>query len=363
MNLTIFNFFNNFPVFLVLAILIVFFAIILSVILFKLFCDKNKVFAMLCIFSFIVTVSGIVSVLYFNNSTIYAKNIMSMTPEVINFKRNINAGEIEMLSFHLAYSDRISEPTYINEELGFYVDATNWFYWADGKMLPESKIKEKNKYSVFRFSLYPEELLPILEKNDVNYKNIQTIYNKRGLNVRDNTFLDTLYGGSTRVAMDLNMNKMSALGYRTEAHSIVVEKLNIVDKEVKELASTNANVRDFLSSLQMVSGYFWRNISKSSNRSYHSYGVAFDLLPKTTRGKQVYWDWSRVNNKHWYSIPHYLRWMPPDELIRIFENHGFVWGGKWQFFDTMHFEYRPEIIIYNKLMNDEVSLNRLIKLL
>jgi hypothetical protein len=25
--------------------------------------------------------------------------------------------------------------------------------------------------------------------------------------------------------------------------------------------------------------------------------------------------------------------------------YGFIWGGKWLFFDTMHFEYRPEILI------------------
>jgi hypothetical protein len=28
----------------------------------------------------------------------------------------------------------------------------------------------------------------------------------------------------------------------------------------------------------------------------------------------------------------------------VFEKHGFVCGGKWYHFDTMHFEYRPEII-------------------
>ncbi len=362
MVLSILNFFTNLPIFLVLAVLIVFFAIILSIILFKLFCHKNNIFVILCIFSFIVTVSVIVSLLYFNN-TVYAKSIINITSEIINFNNDIKSGEAETLSFHLAYSDRISEPSYIDGELGFYVDATNWFYWADGRLLPESKMKEKDRFSEFHFTLYPEELPSILEKNDANYKNIQAIYGKRKLNVRDNTFLDMLYGGNNRVSMDLNMSKVSALGLRTIAHSMVVEKLKIVDKEVTDLASTNAHVRDFVSSIQMLSGYAWRNISKSSIRSYHSYGVAFDLLPETTRGKQVYWDWSRVNNKHWYSIPYSKRWMPPDELIKIFESHGFVWGGKWQFFDTMHFEYRPEIIIYNRLMSDEVLLKKLIKLI
>jgi len=34
----------------------------------------------------------------------------------------------------------------------------------------------------------------------------------------------------------------------------------------------------------------------------------------------------------------------PWEIVRIFEAHGFIWGGKWYHYDTMHFEYRPELI-------------------
>ena len=31
-------------------------------------------------------------------------------------------------------------------------------------------------------------------------------------------------------------------------------------------------------------------------------------------------------------------------IVDAFQKHGFVWGGKWLFFDTMHFEYRPELL-------------------
>ena len=33
----------------------------------------------------------------------------------------------------------------------------------------------------------------------------------------------------------------------------------------------------------------------------------------------------------------------PREIVDIFEKHGFIWGGKWYHYDTMHFEYRPEL--------------------
>jgi hypothetical protein len=45
--------------------------------------------------------------------------------------------------------------------------------------------------------------------------------------------------------------------------------------------------------------------------------------------------------------------MPPVSVIAAFEHEGFVWGGKWLFFDTMHFEYRPEIIVMARTANAE----------
>jgi peptidoglycan LD-endopeptidase CwlK len=33
------------------------------------------------------------------------------------------------------------------------------------------------------------------------------------------------------------------------------------------------------------------------------------------------------------------------EIVKIFEKYGFIWGGKWYHYDTMHFEYRPELIV------------------
>lgn len=35
----------------------------------------------------------------------------------------------------------------------------------------------------------------------------------------------------------------------------------------------------------------------------------------------------------------------------IWKNN-FIWGGKWNHFDTLHFEYRPEIIMKVKYFNN-----------
>jgi hypothetical protein len=29
---------------------------------------------------------------------------------------------------------------------------------------------------------------------------------------------------------------------------------------------------------------------------------------------------------------------------QVLEKHGFIWGGKWYHFDTMHLEHRPELL-------------------
>jgi hypothetical protein len=33
----------------------------------------------------------------------------------------------------------------------------------------------------------------------------------------------------------------------------------------------------------------------------------------------------------------------PQFIVDAFEAEGFIWGGRWYHYDTMHFEYRPEL--------------------
>ncbi len=35
----------------------------------------------------------------------------------------------------------------------------------------------------------------------------------------------------------------------------------------------------------------------------------------------------------------------PLEIVAAFERRGFIWGGRWAHYDTMHFEYRPELLL------------------
>jgi hypothetical protein len=79
--------------------------------------------------------------------------------------------------------------------------------------------------------------------------------------------------------------------------------------------------------------YNCRKIQGTSRRSMHSYGAAIDINTKFSD----YWLWSGGEGAAW-------RNKIPMEIVEIFERHGFIWGGKWRHFDTMHFEYRPELL-------------------
>jgi hypothetical protein len=70
----------------------------------------------------------------------------------------------------------------------------------------------------------------------------------------------------------------------------------------------------------------------------HSFGMTIDI--NTTYSD--YWQWAcKCTNEN--AMVKYKNRIP-QTILDIFEKHGFIWGGKWYHFDTMHFEYRPELI-------------------
>ena len=82
--------------------------------------------------------------------------------------------------------------------------------------------------------------------------------------------------------------------------------------------------------------FLWRKVAGTPRQSVHSFGAAIDL----NTAYSDYWLW-RGFKEGQPGIPYRNR-MPLD-LVRIFERHGWIWGGRWYHYDTMHFEYRPEL--------------------
>jgi hypothetical protein len=117
---------------------------------------------------------------------------------------------------------------------------------------------------------------------------------------------------------------------------IAVTSVNAVDQALTAVSrELDALSSDFVRYLVPTSGtYNCRAIAGSNVRSMHSYGAALDLNVKYAD----YWRWSTDRN-----APLWKNRIPA-EIVRVFERHGFIWGGYWYHFDTMHFEYRPELL-------------------
>ncbi len=119
----------------------------------------------------------------------------------------------------------------------------------------------------------------------------------------------------------------------------------------------------------MSGGYNMRFISGTNRLSSHSWGIAVDFTLKNATSDlkwfDSYWKWVSLcapslkcnpartdkgaNERRDLAeellavqiYPQNFDHFPP-EVVQVFADEGFIWGGHWHHFDTMHFEYRPE---------------------
>ena len=208
-------------------------------------------------------------------------------------------------------------------------------YYKNGKMLARENLsKEKNYASVF-YEYKKGEMAKIPTLNEDILKQSRDFW--------DNIF------GTEEMQIRKHCQLISFLDHKTFVNNICVEALRNIEKEIMNAARTGKEVQRYLDELYIFYSFQQKQVIGSKNQSFHSYGLALDLVPKSYKGKHVYWKWSRVlDRQNWFRIPLKRRWHPPQEVIDAFENNGFVWGGKWYHFDTIHFEYRPEIIMLSK---------------
>ena len=155
--------------------------------------------------------------------------------------------------------------------------------------------------------------------------------------IRHTPFFLRMYGGSARQVRD-SLVEVAWLPEHVD-RTLRVSSVNGIDRRLaavsREIEALPAPIRRHA---EPTSGTFnWRSIKGTSRRSLHSFAVAVDVgVPSAD-----YWRWNRPGPDG--AIPYKNRM--PLEIVEIFERHGFVWGGKWYHYDTMHFEYRPELIL------------------
>ncbi len=261
-------------------------------------------------------------------------------------QRDSAPGEREIRAMLEAYPSRIDAIGMRQGEWALQMDG-RWFYWAEGRLLPAEHRHSWQEFVPIRFYNYepgPPVQREITEELEDRLRNrMQTFSNDGG--ARFNEFLDTLYGISSRAEAEQTMKSVEFLGHRTRVHPLLAGPLERVDRSIRRQILVDGETRRFVRDLAQVHGYSWRKIAGTPRRSYHSYGIAVDLMPRTFGSQVGYWRWAvDGGEEEWWRIPMNRRWHVPQPVIDAFEAEGFIWGGKWLSFDNVHFEYRPEII-------------------
>ena len=116
-----------------------------------------------------------------------------------------------------------------------------------------------------------------------------------------------------------------------------ITSVNGVDQKLKAVSDELDKLPDSFVKYLTPSGgtYNCRVIAGTDRPSVHGNGIAIDISVAWSD----YWRNARpVDGK--YPYKNRIPW----EIVEIFEKHGFIWGGKWYHYDTMHFEYRPELL-------------------
>lgn len=94
---------------------------------------------------------------------------------------------------------------------------------------------------------------------------------------------------------------------------------------------------------EQSSSFYWRKVRGAERLSAHSYGMTVDICVKYSD----FWRWSNPGKSETDSLSYKNR--IPEEIIRVFEKHGFISGAKWYHYDTMHFEFRPDLLLFSEL--------------
>jgi peptidoglycan L-alanyl-D-glutamate endopeptidase CwlK len=121
-----------------------------------------------------------------------------------------------------------------------------------------------------------------------------------------------------------------------------ITSINGVAEKVKRISEALENLPPKFHKYVMkpASSFYWRKVAKEKYLSLHSFGIAIDINIDYSN----YWLWDWIKAKKNGTKPKYQNHIP-SEIVAIFEKEGFAWGGKWYHYDTMHFEYRPELFV------------------
>lgn len=236
----------------------------------------------------------------------------------------------DLLCFMLAYPNNIINIEKSQDKIYIILSSNKKILYDDKlEKTPEEKLSNPCLKDVLQ-DRYPLGKIDCVFPKEINPGRI-----------RHYILLSEVYGNSKEsIQKNLVPLKYVYTSYLFNKQNNASSSLNNVLQELSSLAKSNTAINNIL---YPASGTFnYRIISGTQRLSPHSYGIAIDLKSD----KRDYWKWSSAQNgtKRLNEYPY--------ELIKAFENNNFIWGGKWGYFDILHFEYRPEVILKAKYFNN-----------
>ncbi len=224
----------------------------------------------------------------------------------------------------------------INSYKDFVVDFTdNHLIFKDGaKLLWDDGIKNKLPQSLLNEPDLKDMFVEKYEKGPLKSPPLRNYDPGR---IRNEPFFLKMYG-ATEKQVEKNLTQVTWCP-KLVGQKIIVTKINGIDKKLIQISKELDEHPELKKYLTHIGGTFaWRDISGTNRHSMHSFGMTIDI----NTAYSDYWQWScKCTNEN--AVIKYKNKIP-QVIIDIFEKYGFIWGGKWYHYDTMHFEYRPELI-------------------
>lgn len=224
---------------------------------------------------------------------------------------------------------------------------TSTLFHAGGRYLSKEATASPEKYRrvLYRFpgvlrdpAAFSAEELARLQGSGASGTRLQAA-------ITSSSLFDAIYHTASLASAEEQLVATSFLGKRLRIHRRVQPALASVETRIRQLATSNKETALFVQTLDSADGFNWRPIRDTAGKSFHSMGLALDLLPQKASSKNIYWNWRKQQvGDAWPLTALESRWTPGEAVIAAFEAEGFIWGGYWAFWDNMHFEYRPELI-------------------
>lgn len=264
-------------------------------------------------------------------------NIIATTVVLIIYSHTCSADNLDKLK-----DLKKTYPAFIKEVSG------NSIIWTDGEQtnIERGAKYQSNSKNSESPSLQEQLNQPKYPSNKI-IKCSTYIPNSDTGRIRNEKFFSKMYGHTEDSVRNNLVTIYWMPQYFGHKYPLLISKANGVSTKLKnasdQLELLVKKHPEFIKYLENPSGtFYWRHIKNSGRRSPHSFGIAIDINSNYAN----YWIWdtgikeNKINQSD--SFPYKNR--VPCQIVTVFENNGFIWGGKWQHYDTMHFEFRSELL-------------------